>query len=201
MSCRNFHSREQNGTVQKQQMRQIIFSQGVVVQPGIQLTAGDFVERHHSHNVIRIPLQRIVLLLSNQNLNYGILFHGTLGSMRVDRRGYEIFSFPQNGGCEPLKVDHAKEMPMYVNHWANFADCIRSRERPICDVEVGHNTTTVCHIGTCAYIAGGRLEWDPIREEFHGGDLDAVDKATKWANREYQNGWSLSPPYYEQWKA
>ncbi|MCH7908073.1 MAG: Gfo/Idh/MocA family oxidoreductase, partial [Candidatus Hydrogenedentes bacterium] len=135
-----------------------------------------------------------------RGMHYGILFHGTLGTMRVDRKGYEIFSFKHNGGCERKVVKNAKEMPMNTGHWENFADCVRSRELPICHVDIAHNTTSVCHMGTSAYVAGGRVHWDAEKQRFFGKDKPAVKKANAWAYRKYENGWSLESPYYDDWK-
>lgn len=129
--------------------------------------------------------------------DHGILFHGTLGTMRVDRGGYEIFPVPNNGdGCEPKKAG-----PSQLNepHWQNFVDCIRENKDPIVTVEKLHNTTRVCHLGTCAYVAGARLLWDPANERFIGDD-NATKKANAWAYRPYLNGWSLEPPYDRQQK-
>ena len=127
----------------------------------------------------------------------GIIFFGTLGTLRVSRGSYEVIPNQSGDACEPKKREGC--LPMNRLHWDNFADCIRSRERPICDVEVCHATTTVCHLGTAAYVAGGKLGWDAENERFCGGDKEAVDRANAWAFREYQNGWKLTPPYYEGW--
>jgi hypothetical protein len=124
--------------------------------------------------------------------SHGILFHGTLGTLRVDRGGYQVYSSPNNGGCKPVKGGGAQ---MNEPHWQNFTDCVRSRQRPICDVEVLFNTTRTCHIGTCAYVSGGKLNWDSDKQEFFGGDTEAVKKANDWANRPYNNGWSLEAPF------
>lgn len=126
---------------------------------------------------------------------HGILFHGTLGTMRVDRGGFEVKSIPQNGGCEEKKVGGG---PLNEPHWQNFADCIRSREKPICNVDVIHHTTQICHMGTCSYVANGaKLGWDAEKERFTGGDTEAVKKANECAYREYLNGWSLKAPYFK----
>ena len=128
--------------------------------------------------------------------SHGILFHGTLGTLRVDRGGYEIKSIPQNGGCEEKTVGGGQ---LNEPHWQNFADCVRSRQRPICDVEVIYNTPYTCHMGTCSYVAGGaKLGWDAEKERFTGGDADAVKKANDWAYRPYLNGWSLTAPYQKK---
>lgn len=77
------------------------------------------------------------------------------------------------------------------DHWQNFADCIRSRERCICDVEVIENTSRICNMGTSAWVAGGTLEWDAEMEMFQGNDHQAVKKANDFATRPYRNGWKL----------
>lgn len=126
---------------------------------------------------------------------HGILFHGTLGTLRVDRGGFEVKSIPQNGGCEEKNSDGI-DLTMNENHWQNFVDCIRSRKDPICNIDVIYNTTRTCHMGTCSYQAGGaKLGWDAEKQRFTGSDTEAVKKANEWAYREYQNGWSLKAPY------
>lgn len=43
---------------------------------------------------------------------------------------------------------------------------MRKRTKPVCDVETGHRTASVCNIGNIAYQLKGRLEWDPKKEQF-----------------------------------
>ena len=38
------------------------------------------------------------------------------------------------------------------------------------DVEIGHRSTTVCHLGNIARWLGRRLRWDPEKEVFSGDD-------------------------------
>jgi predicted dehydrogenase len=62
---------------------------------------------------------------------------------------------------------NAIRLPAHNNHMRNFINCVRSRQQPICNVEVGHRSVTVCHIGNIAIRLGtGRLRWDPERERF-----------------------------------
>lgn len=124
---------------------------------------------------------------------HGIMFYGTLGTLRVDRGGYEVTSFPHNGGCEPIQRGASQ---MNEPHWQNFVDCIRSREKTIVDVDVLHKSSVLCHMGTSAYVAGTKLNWDPATERFTGNDTEAVKVANDFAYREYQNGWSLEKPYW-----
>ena len=54
------------------------------------------------------------------------------------------------------------------DHMGNFFDCVRSRELPICDVETGHRSATMCHLGAIALRTGQSLTWDSAEEKFVG---------------------------------
>ncbi|HSW46422.1 MAG TPA: Gfo/Idh/MocA family oxidoreductase [Phycisphaerae bacterium] len=56
------------------------------------------------------------------------------------------------------------------NHHLNFLDCVQSRERCICDVEIGHRSVSVCHIGNISMRLGRPLKWDPEKQQFVGDD-------------------------------
>jgi predicted dehydrogenase len=73
-------------------------------------------------------------------------------------------------------------------HMANFFECIRTRRLPICDVEIGHRSANVCHIGAIALRLGRPLRWDPAAEQFVGPD---ADKANAMVAREYRSPWKL----------
>jgi hypothetical protein len=49
-----------------------------------------------------------------------------------------------------------------------FFESVRSRKRPICDVEVGHRSATLCHLAVIALRLGRPVEWDAAREDFTG---------------------------------
>jgi hypothetical protein len=51
---------------------------------------------------------------------------------------------------------------------SNFFDCVRSRKDPISDVEVGHRSASLCHLGAIALRTGLKLRWDTVKEECVG---------------------------------
>lgn len=133
--------------------------------------------------------------------DHGIMFHGTLGSMQVSRAGYQVWATDNNSveGKPTLEAKKVEGGQLNEPHWENFANCVRSKEDPISTVEVIHNTTRLCHLATCSYVAGGaKLGWDKETQKFTGGDKKAVKEANDWAYREYNNGWSLKAPYYRK---
>src|ERR1039458_10120912 len=58
--------------------------------------------------------------------------------------------------------------PLNGGHMQNWFDCIRTRSKPIADVETGHRSATVCLLGNIARWTGRRLRWDPVKEVFLG---------------------------------
>ena len=88
---------------------------------------------------------------------------------------------------EPLPADAVK---LYASndHMGNFIDGVRTRKRPICDVEVGHRSATVCHIGVISLRLGIPLNWDPKAEQFVG---PRAEKGNAMLSREMRSPWRL----------
>jgi predicted dehydrogenase len=108
----------------------------------------------------------VVLKLDNGNPGGGI-FIGDKGKIEIFRG--RVTSNPEEIVKEPIRDD---ELHLYksTNHVGNWIDCIRSREKPVADVEIGHRSTTVCHLGNIARWLGRKLRWDPEKEIFPGDD-------------------------------
>jgi len=70
-------------------------------------------------------------------------------------------------------------------HMQNWFDCIRSRQKPIADVEIGHRSATVCHLGNIARWTGLKLHWDPVKERF------AEEEANKHLDRARRKPYQL----------
>lgn len=83
-----------------------------------------------------------------------------IGNNTVDSNPPELAENPP----EDLK----QHVAVSDNHMQNWFDAIKSRERPIADVEIGHRSAVICHLGNIARWVGRRLRWDPEREIFPG---------------------------------
>lgn len=112
----------------------------------------------------------------------GVKFDGTDGWIYVTRGSIkaskpELLKEPLPAGATRLYVSN--------NHMKNFFDCVRSRKPPVCDVEIGHRSVSVCHLGVIAIRLGRRLTWDPAREKF-------VDdkEANSYLAREMRKPWT-----------
>jgi hypothetical protein len=71
-------------------------------------------------------------------------------------------------------------------HVQNFLDCVRSRQRPVADVEIGYRSVSACHVGVIAYKLSRKVLWN-AKEETFPGDAAAQALMTK----KYRAPWSL----------
>jgi predicted dehydrogenase len=136
----------------------------------------------------------------------GISFYGSEGELHVNRRKFELI---MNGKTvhkfwdqevdrgtsldrellfterEYLK-DAKVHLQVSTDHLQNFLDCVKTRHRPICDVEIGARTAIACHLMNMGYYYGANLGWNPGRNNFtRGGNR-------KWLTRDrYRNGWKV----------
>ncbi len=70
-------------------------------------------------------------------------------------------------------------------HSDNFLECVKSRQRPNADVEIGCRTVTVCHLGNIAYWLNRPIRWDPVHEVILGDE-----EASRWLERARREPWS-----------
>jgi len=111
----------------------------------------------------------------------GVTFNGTDGSIHVDRGQFK--ADPETLGQEPLD-DKAIRLYSSSDHLKDWLTCVRSRKLPICDVEIGCRSVSVCHLGNLAYWNHRKLKWDPKHEKFIG---DA--EANTWLDRAKREPW------------
>jgi len=72
------------------------------------------------------------------------------------------------------------------DHKQDFLDCIKTRKDPICNAEVGHRSSTVCHLGNIAMLLDRPLKWNPQKEQFIGDD-----EANRMRQRPARAPWCL----------
>jgi hypothetical protein len=71
-------------------------------------------------------------------------------------------------------------------HIQNWLDCIKSRELPSADVEIGHRSVSICHLVNITRDLNRKLQWDPEKEQFVGDD-----EANKLLTRPRRAGFEL----------
>ena len=112
----------------------------------------------------------------------GCTFTGTEGTLRIDRG--HLSADPAEAIKAPIGKD---EVHLYhsTDHHRNWLDCIRSREKPVADVEFGARTVAIVHLGNLAYWHGKRLNWDPTNWKFRD------DTDNQWLDNPRRDPWTL----------
>jgi len=124
----------------------------------------------------------------------GAVFVCEKGKLEVNRNKFS--SNPKSIAVELLKkVDEVVEEKKWSDqtalwqaqwHIQNWFDCIKTRTRPIADVEIGHRSASMCHLLGITRRLGRRLQWDPVAEQFVGDD-----EANALVNRPRRKGYEL----------
>ncbi len=123
----------------------------------------------------------------NNGLNgrsWGIEWHGTEGNIILNDAGYELVTEPKKANIASQKKKGSGDpRPAHVR---NFLDCMKSRQQPVLNLEVGHRVSTLAHLGNIAYRTGRKIVWDDVKEK-------VVDdhEADKLVSVKYRKPWHL----------
>jgi hypothetical protein len=119
----------------------------------------------------------------------GAVFFGSECKMEINRNRFATnpVDFVKNPP-DPTKQDATWEGPGWIArpHIQNWLDCIKSRELPNADVEIGHRSVSICHLLNITRELGRKLQWDPDKEQFVGDD-----EANKLLDRPRRAGFEL----------
>jgi len=111
-----------------------------------------------------------------------IEIYGSDGLMMVGRHGggWEVYVRPKDR--KPVVTESMYGRFPDPEHKENFLACVRNRELPNADIEIGHRSTLLAHYATISYRLGGqKLVIDPQTEAV----LNNSD-AMKFFKREYR---------------
>lgn len=113
----------------------------------------------------------------------GVTFLGSNGRIFVNRGKFE--SDPADLADY---VSGTLKEKLYVSndHKGDWLECIRRRKRPICDVEIGARSVTVCHLVNLAYWHGQHLFWNPKENEFVPGGGNPM-----WLDVPHRGPWKV----------
>ncbi len=123
-----------------------------------------------------------------ERAGFGFTFHGTRGSLGIDRSGYTVTPDPDvppanqipgvksghpTGGPEPV-LTNGEPKPrtpalsdatgdsagQYLGHARDFIDCVKSRKQPVADLASAHRTAVACHLANLSLRLGRSMRWD-----------------------------------------
>jgi predicted dehydrogenase len=86
---------------------------------------------------------------------FGMVLYGERGTLVFDRKGWQV-----RDGIEASDKAVDTDRP----HLRNFLDCVREHKRPNADIEEGHKSTRLCHLGNIAFRTGRALRFDEQTE-------------------------------------
>jgi predicted dehydrogenase len=109
-------------------------------------------------------------------------FYGTKGMLILGKgSGWQLFG-PRNELRE--KMSGRPDGPA---HHRNFLECIKNGKRPAADVEIGHLSASLCHLGNIATRVGRVLHFDPDKESIRNDE-----EAHGMLRRTYREGhWAV----------
>ncbi len=112
-----------------------------------------------------------------------IQFMGEKGTIEVSR------SFLRSNPADIANTkmgSNDKRLYFSDNHYQDWIDAIKKRSRPICDVEIGHRTATVCNAVNIAYGLQRSLKWNPKKEVFDDASANMM------RSRAYRGKWDFT---------
>ena len=125
----------------------------------------------------------------------GITFYGDKGKIEVNRGQFKLWLGDQlksdaMDDYSPLLKEllPANAVRLYhsTNQLSDWIKCMASRQQPICDVEIGQRSATVCNLVNAVYFSGRGFKWNPLKEKFADGTGDP-----SFLTREYRAPWKL----------
>lgn len=114
-----------------------------------------------------------------------VAVYGTDGMAQVGRwvGGHHAFRVFDSKG-EQIHYEQESQ-PDFNFHARNFIDCIRTRELPNADIEIGHISTILCHLGNIVARTKRSIQVDGKGEQIVGDE-----PANELVRREYREHWS-----------
>jgi predicted dehydrogenase len=109
--------------------------------------------------------------------SFGIAFYGDKGTLLINEKGWRVVEGAEAGGSAAGASG---------NHFEDFLARMRDRQRPNADIETGHLSTRLCHLGNIAHRVGRKLTFDAASETFPGDD-----EANALLSREYSNRFAM----------
>jgi len=119
-----------------------------------------------------------------EGVDNGNAFYGTDGWLLLSKRGI-LKRFDVQNRPQPIP----DTQPRLTGHFQNFIDAIRGDDTPRADIEKGHLSASLCHLGNIATRLGRSLKFDPGQEKV----IDDAD-AGELLGRSYREGGHWAVP-------
>ena len=120
----------------------------------------------------------------------GDAFYGTKGALVLSKKkGWKLYEAGDNDASARPKKTREADLDS-AHHHRDFLECVRSgseNRRPNADIEIGHLSSSLSHLGNIATRVGRTIRFDPKAEKVVGDD-----EANRLVSREYRQGhWAV----------
>ena len=97
------------------------------------------------------------------NRSWGVEWSGTEGNIILNDEGWEIRTEKKQANLDNQRKPGSPDpRPAHVR---NFLDCVKSRQQPVLNLDIGHHVSTVAHLGNIAYRTGRKIVWDAANQK------------------------------------
>ena len=126
---------------------------------------------------------------ANFGRGHGVAFVGEYGTLVVDRSGWEVVAETRSVSANkdfvpvPLQKSTGRGLELHVK---NFLDCMKTREKPVCDIEIGAHIARIAHLGNISFRLGRKVFWDHNKQQFINDK-----EANYMVDAHYRKPWTL----------
>jgi len=114
-----------------------------------------------------------------------VRFEGDAGSVETGDSGEMVFKPESLGTDLPPGTKRVRGLDVLA-HARNFFDCVKTRDKPVCNSSVMRHSHVACHAAALSWILNRKLRFDPAKEEF----LDDAE-ANGLRSRPERNPWKV----------
>ncbi|HWC99638.1 MAG TPA: Gfo/Idh/MocA family oxidoreductase [Candidatus Sulfopaludibacter sp.] len=125
------------------------------------------------------------LPLFGRDQGAGTTIHGTEGTIFVSRSGCWVIPNAKSALQAQSWEKNGEMGQMNVPHWKNWAECIKTRQKPISEIETCVRSSTTCLLANLSMRFKTRLDWDEKNWTV------AQDAAKPALRANYRSPWKL----------
>lgn len=119
--------------------------------------------------------------------SHGVAFIGNLGTMVVDRDGWELLpEIENNQYLIPAVPSQRISGNDLDRHTLNFVECVRNRQTPNASVEIGRNVALNAQLGNIAHRVGRKITWNDATQTIQNDP-----QANELVKAHYRMPWKL----------
>jgi predicted dehydrogenase len=121
-----------------------------------------------------------------ERTNIGCYFYGTEGTFHLGwQDGWTFYPSNKKAPIERQTPTLGKPDDQNIRElWGDFLASIKTRHRPVADIEIGHRSTNMALLGMLSLKLGRAVNWDGERDQVIG---DA--EANRLLRRDYRGSW------------